>query len=170
MMMSMSAATLAITFAWLIFGFSPSVAQQPGFRVIADKAGRVHILPPSGQEQVVPAEPHQIGIESVQTAQDGQTVGWLVDFADPDSTSPDASKLVVFRNGRIIRRFETDQVFWSWAFYAQGKQVAYHVGPTHGEQSSHCELHDAESGRLIVDWNGDLEDSHRPEWVRVLNH
>lgn len=161
---------LAITLVSLLLAFWPAAAQQSGFRVFADKAGRVHVVAPSGREQVVPGEPNQIGIESAQTARDAQTVGWLVDYADPDSTSPDAAKLVVFRSGRIIRRFETDQVFWSWAFFSQGRQVAYHVGPTHGEQSSHCELHDVESGRRLADWNGDLDDSKRPEWVRVLSH
>lgn len=115
-------------------------------------------------------EPHQVGIEADQTAEDGQTVGWLVDFADPDNSSPDAEILVIFRAGRIIRRFGTGQVFWSWGFYKQSEQVAYHVGPTHGEESSHCELHDVKTGRLLAQWDGDLDDGRRPAWTKRLDH
>jgi hypothetical protein len=87
---------------WMIlcFGAAQNVAllaQGSGFQVFADKTGRVHILSSDGQEQVVPGEPDQIGIESEQTAPDGRTVGWLVDYSDPDNSSPDAGKLVIFR-------------------------------------------------------------------------
>jgi hypothetical protein len=147
----------------------PTLAQGSGFRVFADKTGHVHIAK-DGQEQVVAGEAHQLGIESEQTAEDRETVGWLVDFADPDNTSSDAEILVIFRAGQIIRRFGTVQVFWSWSFYKQGEQVAYHVGPTHGEESSHCELHDVKTGHLLAQWDGDLEDAKRPAWTRGLDH
>jgi hypothetical protein len=125
---------------------------------------------PLGAEQVIRGEPHQVNIESVQQAPDGQTVGWLVDYADPDKGSPNASTIVVVQSGIVVRRFNTDQVFWSWAFFAQGRQVAYHVGPTHGEVQSHCELHEIASGRLLAEWNGHLQDPQRPEWVKALEH
>ena len=154
--------------SWLVL--SVSLPAQSGFQVFADKTGRVHIRSKNGEEQVVAGKPHQIGIELVQAAPDGQTVGWLVDYSDPDNSSPDAGKLVIFGGGHIVRRFGTDQVFWSWTFYAQGEQVAYHVGPTHGEESSHCELHDVKTGRLLAQWDGDLDDSKRPQWTRGLDH
>src|SRR5260221_12371757 len=136
--------TIALLSLSLLSG--PPLSQNSGFRVFADKTGRVHIVAPLGAEQVIRGEPHQINIESVQQAPDGQTVGWLVDCADPDKGSPNASTIVVVQSGVVVRRFNTDQVFWSWAFFAQGRQVAYHVGPTHGEIQSHCELHDVASG------------------------
>lgn len=52
---------------------------------------------------------------------------------------------------------------------AQGKQVAYHVGPLHGERSAHCELHDVASGRTTAVWEGDLRSGHnRPVWAAGL--
>ncbi len=152
------------------FVLSVSLLAQSEFQVFVDKNGRVHIRTRDGGEQVVPGEPHQRGIESVQTAPDGQTVGWLVDYSDPDNSSPDAGKLVIFRGGRIVRRFDSDQVFGSWTFYAQEAQVAYHVGPIHGEESSHCELRDVKTGRLLAQWNGDLDDTKRPQWAKGLDH
>jgi len=46
--------------------------------------------------------------------------------------------------GKIIRRFPTEQSFYSWTFYAQGKTGGlFTLGLLHGELKSHCELHDA---------------------------
>ena len=167
--MTAVAALLAIALLSVSPRWAPLVVQN-GFRVFADKPGRVHVVPPRGREHVIRGELHQVSIESVQEAPDGRTVGWLVDYADPDNGPPNARTLVVFRGGVIVRRFNSEQVFWSWAFFAQGRQVAYHVGPTHGEVQSHCELHDVATGRLLAQWNGDLQDAQRPEWVKRLEH
>src|ERR1700751_3153254 len=83
---------------------------------------------------------------------------------------PIAGKLVVWRDLRILRSFPADQVFWSWAFEHDTAQIAYHVGPAHGETVSHCELHDLRTGRLLSSWDGDLDTSGRPAWTKQLNH
>jgi len=119
---------------------------------------------------VVPGEHGQVGIDSAQIAKDGQTAGWLALYADPDGNSPFAGTLVVWRSGKIVRRFQSEQTFWNWAFYANAEQVAYHVGPTHGEAASHCELHAIESGRLLAPWDGDLDEPNRPPWTAGLEH
>ena len=69
------------------------------------------------------------------------------------------------------QRFEDGPVLWSWSFVAGSAQVAYHTGPLHGEETSHCELHAVESGRLISMWEGDLDsDAKRPAWAKGLDH
>jgi hypothetical protein len=161
---------LSLALLSLSLGWMPVHGQNSELRVFADKTGRVHVVPHRGTEQVINGEPHQINIESVQEAADGQTVGWLVDYAAPDNGSPNAGTLVVFRGGHVVRRFNTQQVFWRRSFYARGRQLAYHVGPTHGEVRSHCELHDVANGRLLTHWDGDLQDPRRPEWVKGLGH
>jgi hypothetical protein len=86
-------------------------------------------------------------------------------------SDPIAGTLIVWRAGKIIQRFSTEQSFYSWTFNGEGKQVAYHVGALHGETKSHCELHDARSGRLIAMWDGDLEPgNNRPAWTKGLSH
>lgn len=139
-------------------------------RVYADRKNQAHVVYTNGKNAVVAAEHGQIAIDSIQKAGDGQTAGWLVLYADPDGGSPVAGSLVLWRAGKIVRRFQSDQAFWSWAFYAHGEQVAYHVGPMHGEASSHCELHDIESGHLVASWDGDLDNPKRPPWTKGLDH
>lgn len=149
---------------------APIFAQDAVLRVYADQQHQAHVVCRNGKTIIVPRENGQVGIESSELAEDGQTAGWLVLYADPDGGSPFAGTLVLWRSGKVVRRFQADQTFWSWAFYAQAEQVAYHVGPTHGETKSHCELHDVTTGRLLQSWDGDLDDSHRPPWTRALHH
>lgn len=117
------------------------------------------------------AEQGQLAIDDIKIAPDHKTVGWLVLYANPDSPGLDplAGKLVIWRDGRLLRRFNTDQVFYSWSFFRDGDRVGYHTGPTHGERVSHCELHNVADGSVVEKWDGDLDaDTQRPEWVISL--
>ena len=160
----------------LILLLSATVSSMPIFgqdtlsRVYADRKNHAHVVYANGKNAVVAAERGQIGIDSIQTAENGRTAGWLVLYTDPDGGSPVAGSLVLWRAGKIVRRFQSDQTFWSWVFHAHGEQVAYHVGPAHGEINSHCELHDIESGHLVASWDGDLDDPKRPPWTKHLDH
>jgi len=118
---------------------------------------------------LVRPEPGQVGIREPRVSSDG-AAGWLVEFRVRDVTDAVALTLTIWRAGKVVRRFQTDQSFYSWAFYGAG-QVAYHVGPLHGERASHCELRDIKTGHLIEAWDGDLESANnRPPWVGDLSH
>lgn len=145
-------------------------AQDAVLRVYTDKKKQAHVVSTNGKDTVIPPQNGQVGIDSVRTAEDGQTVGWLVLYANPESGAPFAGMLVVWQSDEVIRRFKADQTFWSWAFYDHGSQVAYHVGPTHGEKKSHCELHDLKARRLMASWDGDLDNPDRPLWTKGLDH
>ena len=152
----------------------PMLAQNSILRAYADAQNKVHAVSEGGKDSVIDPETDAVGIDAVAVADDKQTAGWLVLYQERDDHgpigSPFAGKLVVWRDGRIIRTFEADPTFWSWAFEQNGSQVAYHVGPTHGETVSHCELHDVITGRLLASWDGDLDDPTRPSWTKRLDH
>ncbi len=148
-----------------------ALGQDTGIHVDADPAGLTHVVDTHQKDHVVAPEKGQIGIDSIQTAKDGKTAAWLVLYQDPGGSSPVSGTLVVWRGGKVVRRFQTDQTFWSWAFDdAQAKRVAYHVGPMHGERAARCELHDVKTGRLALLWQGDLRDAKRPPWTEGLSH
>jgi hypothetical protein len=148
----------------------PATAQDQAAHASAGPDGAAQITLADGKKLTIPKERAQVGISELQTAPDGRAVGWLVDYDDGGSR-PFPGMLVVWRAGKIIRRFPAAQSFYSWTFYAGDKQVAYHVGPLHGEEKSHCELHDVDTGRLIAAWDGDLESpDHQPAWTKGLNH
>ena len=146
------------------------MSQDQAVAVSAGRDGAAQITLANGEKTTIQKEPDQVGIREPRKAPDG-TVGWLAEYKVDGRSYPFAGTLIIWRAGKIIRRFQTGQSFYSWMFYAQGKQVAYHVGPLHGELKSHCELHDATSGRLLAVWDGDLESgSNRPAWTKGLSH
>lgn len=144
-------------------------AQLAIVRVFADQKNQAHVVYKDGKVLNVAGEPGQLGIDSVKISEDGQTAGWLILYTDPDSSTPYAGTLVLWRDRRIVQQFEAGQTFWSWSFYADATQVAYHVGPTHGE-APHCELHEIADGRLVASWDGDLDGAKRPDWTKGLEH
>jgi hypothetical protein len=146
-------------------------AQSAGAKVFADKAGRVRILLEDGHRYSIPGEPGQADIESVQTFTEGKMVRWLVDYANEGEPTLEAGKLIIFRRNRVIQRFDTDQLFLRWHFYAGGTKVTYCTGPTHGANYV-CQLRDIGSGRVLTKWfhkNGEPEDDSRPDWVTALD-
>ena len=110
-----------------------------------------------------------MGITEARVAADG-TAGWFVEYNVDGVSYPISGMLVLWRAGKIVQRFQSEQVFYSWAFYDGGKQVAYHDGPLHGEAASHCELHDVATGRVIDKWDGDLVADTKPVWAAGLKH
>jgi hypothetical protein len=148
----------------------PGMPEGQPVTVSAGQDGAMQITLANGKQVTIPKEPGQTGIREARIAPDG-TVGWLAEYSVEAVSYPIAGTLIIWRAGKIIRRFSAQQSFYSWTFYAEGKQVAYHVGPLHGELKSHCELRDTRSGRLIAVWDGDLEPgNNRPPWTRGLSH
>jgi len=146
------------------------MSQSQAVAVSAAQDGIAEITLADGKKTTVRKEPGQVGIGEAHIAPDG-TVGWLAEYSVEGVSYPIDGTLILWRAGKTLRRFQTDQTFYSWTFYADGRQVAYHVGPLHGESKSRCELHDAASGRLIARWDRDLEaGSNRPAWTKDLNH
>ena len=144
-------------------------------RVYADKNSDVHIVMNNGKEELVPHQRDQTGIEDAKISPDGRTAGWLVSYPDPSSSQAYKFEdfqgaLVIWRNGKIVRTFDTGPTYWSWAFAHGADQVAYHSGPLHEGPSSHCELRDVNTGRLLASWDGDLQKADRPEWTKALDH
>ena len=154
----------------LVFVFVAFPVMTQPVTVSAGPDGAARITLAGGKQTTIPKEPGQTGISAARTAPDG-TVGWLAEYHVDGVSDPVAATLILWRAGKVLRRFSTQQSFYSWTFYAGGEQVAYHTGPLHGELKSHCELHDVRSGRLIALWEGDLEQGkNRPAWTNGLSH
>jgi hypothetical protein len=147
-----------------------AMAQLRPISVTPDSFGAALITFAHRKVTHVSKERGQTGIREAWIASDGRTAGWLVEYRVPESSDGVAETLVIWRDGAIKRRFKTEQAFYSWAFVSSGAHVAYHAGPMHGEQSSHCELHDVRTGRRMAVWDGDLESVNKPAWVASLRH
>ncbi|HEV3375472.1 MAG TPA: hypothetical protein VG051_07180 [Candidatus Acidoferrum sp.] len=138
-------------------------------RAYADGSGGLHVVTANGKDITVPKEKGQTGAEEIKITNDHQTLGWLVVYPNPDpnrSWEKLYGKLVLWRDGKVLRRFSTEQVFWSWGFWQDGKQVAFHTGPLHGFGRS--ELHDLTTGFLVAAFNDD-DTGTEPDWAQSLD-
>lgn len=138
--------------------------------VSVDPAGRLHIVLDSEKEILPPKAAGQVSFGSPAISPDRRTAGWLEMHADPNVTyykgAEIAAKLVIFRAGRVLHSFATEQTIWDWQFRDGGKRVAYSTGPTHGG-AVECVLRDVDSGRRVSVWQV-RDGSEPPEWARTL--
>jgi hypothetical protein len=92
-------------------------------RAYADGSGALHIVKADGQDIAVRKEKAQVGAEDIKIGDDQQTLGWLVVYPNPDpnrSWEKLYGQLVLWRDGKVLRRFSTEKVFWGWCFWQSG--------------------------------------------------
>ena len=142
--------------------------------VSVDERGQIHIVASSGKEILPPKLPAQIAFGDPRIAPGGRTVGWLVLYPLPGPPGdtyvgdPLAGALALYRDGRIIHTFTTDQTFWDWQFQEGGRRVAFSTGPTHGGAAL-CVLRDVGSGKRIAAWRVNAGEE-APAWARDLRY
>jgi hypothetical protein len=140
------------------------------------KDGLVHIRRRDGTDFVAPREKSpvplteldnmQVSVEAPVVAQDGRTVGWLVNFPNCCTSYPIPLLLVIYRDGKILRLItsEAGLPVFKWVFLGNGSEVAYVASTVHGDYEPICELRDVGSGRIIETWQGDKSKA-LPRWA-----
>ena len=148
-------------------------ATDPAYRSVSiDEGGQLHVLLESGKEILPKKTQGQLSFDAPMISTDSRTIGWLAMYpypASPDADyhgAPISGGLVIYRAGRVIHTFTTQQIFWDWQFRDGGKRVAYSTGPTHGG-ATECVLRDVESGREVAKW-WVTSDGEPPSWARDL--
>jgi hypothetical protein len=161
--------------AILVLCAAAALPADSGYRSVSvDTDGQLHIVTNSGKEILPPKLRDQIAFGDPRIAPDGRTAGWLALYPYPNPPGdtyvgdPLAGALVLYRGGRIIHTFSTDQVFWDWQFWDGGKHVAFSTGPTHGE-ASFCILRAVDSGKLIATWQV-TGGEEPPAWAKDLRY
>lgn len=143
--------------------------QTGTYRAVSiDNIGQLHITSTDGKNFVAPKLPGQTAFSGAAISGDRQSVGWLAEAVISSSgTSLLPVAVVIFRNGRITRKFlEPYQIVWGWRFEENGKRVAYSVGPTHGG-AHECILAETYSGKVIERWHV-TPDTAAPGWAESL--
>jgi hypothetical protein len=113
-----------------------------------------------------------LGFSDVQLAEDGQTLGWAVNVENCCTSYSIPFSIVLYRSGRILHSFESEQMVWGWMFVQGGERVAIAFGATHGPEVGDYRLYDVKSGGLISEAWGD-EDTQAvkpdaPGWAKNL--
>jgi hypothetical protein len=126
--------------------------------------GPVHIVLGDGTEVQPPVEKDQVGNSDALVSQDGRAAAWLVDYDNCCTSYPLSLKLIVYKPGKPVCRFDGDgRGIFGWYFAAGGKQVAFHQDFPHGNPVPHYELRDVETCRLLDEFDDDSKKV--PSWV-----
>jgi hypothetical protein len=166
----------------LVAALAPVIAAGQGTehalvqRAYSDEKKVVHIVTAQGRDLRIAPEKSQGGVEGIQVAADGKTVGWLVDRWESCCQSyPIPTELVLWRTGRIVRRLYTGRPTWGWAFENGGTKLAYRTSFTHGGWSGESTLIDVASGKSLAVWshpideNGnDTDGEEPPDWAKPV--
>ena len=151
-------------------------------RAFVGQDGLIHILNSDGREFVAARDDspesalrkdpgfNQQSVEVPKIAVDGKTVGWIVNFGNCCTSYPIPLMLVVYQNGRVIRRItpsDLPPIILDWHFVAGGKEIAISTSTLHGDSHGAFELYMVKTGRLIQRW--DAENSGPdPAWVQTF--
>jgi hypothetical protein len=136
-------------------------------KVDMDSGGKVHVFDSVGHDSISPQDKDQVSCSSPKIAEDKRTVGWLAAYPNCCTSYPLPLALVIYRDGKVIRQFQPGQSIWDWQFLKGGAEVAFWIGPTHGDFVPHFELHDVRSGKLLAQWDAHLDQKY-PNWVDGL--
>jgi len=119
--------------------------------------GNVRIVTDEGRDIKITRTGH---CDKAKVATDGQTVGWLASYENL------ATKLVIYRKGRIIRTIAPGGFIRDWRFWKDGTQAAILSGGLHFAGTSF--LYDVATGRQLEhnDCQGLSDEVGCPEWTR----
>ena len=131
-----------------------------------DSSGRVRVVTDNGRELILPKEKGQESVERPVIADDHRTVGWLVNYPNCCTSYPIPETLVVYRDGRIIRRLGNGMGLFHWQFWKGGKQVGYFSDTVHSNLDPECTLVEVGSGKTLEKWV--RGDGALPAWAEAF--
>lgn len=147
------------------------------------ETGSLHIVYNDGTDVVMKLPPLQkstekeivfndVGFSDVKLAADKQTVAWTIDVENCCTSYPLPLRVVVFRNGHVLREFDTMQMVQDWMFLNGGARIAIVTGFPHGPQIGDYRLYDVKTGKLLSEVFGDEKTQSlkhdAPQWAKFL--
>ena len=146
-----------------------SLAQATFRRADLDAQGRLRLTTSTGRIVLPPKDSEQVGFEQVAISPDHRAVGWVALYPNCCTTYPVPLKLIILTAGRADTLVGTGLPIWRWAFVADGRRVAFRQAPVHGSPSSHYELHEVSTGRLVSTFDPPSDTVRdAPAWARAL--
>jgi hypothetical protein len=149
-------------------------APPPGWAVksAAEQGGKLRIALRDGRVFTLNRAPGQCAFDNIQIAPDGVTIAWAEGGTaeapeEPPSRSDEqyvASGPIVWRAGRILRRFDAWGAEVNFQFRGKGDQIAIHAGPAHFDDDQAATLYDVATGRALKSWSH-AEKTDPPDWA-----
>lgn len=147
------------------------------------ETGPLHIVYDDGTDVLMKLPPLQkstekevvfndVGFSDVKLAADKQTIGWTIDVENCCTSYPLPLRVVVFRDGHVLREFDRMQMVQDWMFLNGGSRVAIVTGFPHGPHIGEYRLYETKTGKLLSEVFGDEKTQSlkpdAPQWAKLL--
>jgi hypothetical protein len=158
----------AIAAAWAC------AAGAAGYAVQArpEDGSRLSFLRDGHEIEAPRTEPGQAGFAQARVSADGRTAGWVAQMPNCCTSYPLPLVLVLYRDGKVIRRFDEAPPIWNWAFLPGRDEVVIQQAYPHGpEYLTFTRLRIADGKALARYACNQDERVHapRPAWTRVID-
>jgi hypothetical protein len=131
----------------------PIVAERYRSATLAPDRATLVLHTSHGDVRAPRIDPDQQGFDEPHVAADGRTVGWLVLESNCCTSYPLPTSLVLYRDGKLLRRFADGMAIWAWNFARDGHAVAYRQRAPHGIGTIVYTLRDIDDGRRLAEFD-----------------
>ena len=116
-------------------------------------------------------EEDQEGFVDAKVSPDGQTVGWLAETGNCCTSYPLPTVLVLYRDGKVVRRVPMAPPIFEWAFGPRPGEVVTRQQYPHGPEYFTFTRIRVRDGKVLAEYRCNQEDPRpdpRPKWSRVI--
>ncbi|MBD8900023.1 hypothetical protein [Rhodanobacter sp. DHG33] len=140
---------------WLVLALLPGLVMAEQYRSVTLATDRATLVlhTSHGDVRAPHTDPDQQGFDEPHVAAGGHTVGWLELEGNCCTSYPLPTSLVLYRDGRLLRRFADGMAIWDWRFVRDGHAVAYRQRAPHGISTIVYVLRDVDSGKQLAEFD-----------------
>lgn len=166
-----------IVVAALAASLVAAAANAPGFQLSPDRSQLLLITGPRSSVPAPRISKNQAGFDQPAQSPDGRTLGWLALQYRFGHQYVSAEQLVLYRDGKVLRVFDSEQPILSWGFALGGEAVAWSQPTAADSAARHYSLVRIRDGVGLGDWQCQLADAahaspqvagEAPDWVRAI--
>lgn len=164
----MTRAALALACA-----LAASAAQAGGYMVLQppDDTSTLSLKQAGRTIRAPKTEHEQEGFWQPRVSADGRTVGWVAETANCCTSYPLPTVLVLYRGGKVIRRFPEVPPIWEWQFGPGPDEVVTRQAYPHGQEYFTYSRLRISDGKLLAQFECNQDEpvkAVRPAWARIV--
>ncbi|MFZ6873645.1 hypothetical protein ACO0LF_16425 [Undibacterium sp. Di27W] len=129
-----------------------------------DDHSQLNIVSKAGKFSAPLKEEGQLAFEQARVSASGNTLGWVAATNNCCTSYPLPTVLVIFRKGKVIRRFQEAPPIWQWSFAQGDTAVAYRQSYPHGISPIWYKLIRIADGKLLASFTCQpkYDEAHEP--------
>lgn len=116
---------------------------------LSDEGKTLTITTDKGTTYILRTEPDQEDFSDVKISSNKHVVGWIIDEYCCGTSGPYGVALVIFKDGKLVQKFDDEATFLAWDFVNHDKAVAYANQSAHFVTGTGYSLSSISSGKKL---------------------